>query len=749
MERKRIQICAGVLAILLLMLSACTGEPPDLKTKQPAMGRYIEQMVPFPAEFTLVLGLHKAADGSLNLLGYPKNTDGNGTIYLHSYRSIDAGANWTEETPAWLDFFNAEDSSYGCEYAFWAPDGTLWFYLNWYRNEESGNSYARLEDGQITILDWSPPNSSDGIGPQGFQIAEHGDLILNCVTEFLQVDPSSGSVKNVYTSAAMDGGILNDGWAVTGTTLALSESRRIVCYDLTTGKETTSFPTHGPTSNSDSAGDNFRVMDYGLDGKLYFADPKGIYRCVAGNDTLEQLADGSLLSLSTPSLRRQCLLALRNQFLLLTWSNGVWQLLSYRYDPDTPTLPDTELSVWSLTEDPLIPQAISALQTSDPSIHVTYTVGIFEENSVTRDDAIGRINTLLLAGKGPDVLVLDGLPYHSYVEKEVLSDLSEEIEALASADKLLPHIATSYKNTDGTAYAIPAQFQVPMLHGTDEAMNAIQDLNTMADWLEGAKGSFRTPFFFSSPESYLRFFYPAYATNLTGMDGRIDEGALRNFLTQIKRIADLRTDVEDYGDVEDSYDFKFGALGLSVGYNALDAGNLLQFKGLYAAWTTDDKNGGGRIDTLFGANSYLPVTALGINAQSKQPSLAWKFIETVLSNDVQGQAVGKGMPVCSSAFDDAAQEHDSNNGGQYSTYGTTLRDAEGAETSVTIQVMYPPDTFRQQMADRLKGLDTPLFYDETLLELMISSTSNFWKGNASLDETVSAILRTLTLYESE
>lgn len=743
------RLIALTLALALLGVSGCTAGDP--KSTAPAMGRYVETPAALPADFTMVLGLHATADGSIELLGYPRPTDGSGHIYLHAYRSADGGSTWTEEQHAWIDDLNRDDNIYAPETVAWDGDGTLYFYLNIYSEDgENGECFARLDGETMVLYDGAVPASSDGSGITGFQVAENGDFILDCWTEFLQVDPATGSVKNVYTAPTADGGSWNDGYAVSGNTLAVSEAGRIVFYDLTTGRETGSLPAQVPPVDTYD-GNKYRVMSYGSDGSLYFADPKGLYRAVDGSETLERLADGALTSLSTPSVSRMGLAVPDGgSYLVLGWSNREWLLYSYAYDPDVPTLPDTELTIYSLEEDPLILQAISAFQATDPGVHVTYQTGIPADGSVTRDDAVRALNTQLVAGKGPDVLVLDGLPMDSYIDKAVLADLSAPLEALSAAGGLLTNITGSLARPGGEIYAVPAQFQVPMLHGSDDAMGAIHDLASMADWLESNKPSFRTPFIFDSSRNYLSVLYPVCAASLQDGGGRMDREKLSGFLEQIKRITDLRDDPEEAESENDfTTDFDFGPLGWTAGYNGLDLGNLIHFQGLYAAWTASDAAGDGSTDTLFGGGSFLPVTMLGVSAQSGQQDLAWRFIEAALSDEVQGKAVGRGIPVSAAAFEASTQDTKERTDGVFSTYGTTFYDAEGATVPVRMAVLYPPEEYRAAMAERLRALDSPILYDETVLRIIIDETRDCWSGKTGLDAAVSAIMEKLKLYEAE
>ena len=50
-----------------------------------------------------------------------------------------------------------------------------------------------------------------------------------------------------------------------------------------------------------------------------------------------------------------------------------------------------------------------------------YETGMGDGDSVTREDALKKLNTRIMAGEGPDVIVLDDMPVDSYIEKKPAS----------------------------------------------------------------------------------------------------------------------------------------------------------------------------------------------------------------------------------------------------------------------------------------------------------------------------------------
>ena len=67
---------------------------------------------------------------------------------------------------------------------------------------------------------------------------------------------------------------------------------------------------------------------------------------------------------------------------------------------------------------------IARFQKQNPDIYVNYQIGLSGEDGVTASDALRMLNTEILAGDGPDVLMLDGISVDTYTEKGLLMDLT-------------------------------------------------------------------------------------------------------------------------------------------------------------------------------------------------------------------------------------------------------------------------------------------------------------------------------------
>ena len=170
------------------------------------------------------------------------------------------------------------------------------------------------------------------------------------------------------------------------------------------------------------ANDSYSVyMTPGEDGAIYLAGKDGMYRHVIGGSVMELIIDGALTSFSNPSMNMIGVTAYgENEFAAL-FSGGTVAL--YKYDASVPTVPENMISVYSLEEQDAVRQAIAQFQTENPDTFVRYEVGVSGTDAKAAEDAIKKLNTELMAGKGPDVIIMDGLPVKSYEEKGILKDL--------------------------------------------------------------------------------------------------------------------------------------------------------------------------------------------------------------------------------------------------------------------------------------------------------------------------------------
>lgn len=98
--------------------------------------------------------------------------------------------------------------------------------------------------------------------------------------------------------------------------------------------------------------------------------------------------------------------------------------MRYTYDPSIPAEPDV-FRIYSVYGDSQAARAVSEFRALHPELTVVYEIGM--DSAVygrTLKDVLSDLATRIGAGKGPDVLLMDDLPYEAYAEKGALKDLS-------------------------------------------------------------------------------------------------------------------------------------------------------------------------------------------------------------------------------------------------------------------------------------------------------------------------------------
>lgn len=222
-------------------------------------------------------------------------------------------------------------------------------------------------------------------------------------------------------------------------------------------------------------------MPQAEDGGMYVLTDKGLYHHTLYGSTMEQLIDGSLCSMSDPLRGFVNMIQLGDAFWVL-YSGG--QLKQYVYDPSVSSVPENIMRVWGLYEDEDIQRAVSAFGQAHPDFYITYEHPLSEDTGMTREDAMKVLSTELATGSGPDVLLLDGLPYDTYVEKGVLADLTATLDG--TGERYMDAVRASYER-DGGQYAMPMSVSMPVLMGERDKIQNLSSLAQLAQLAEEAR----------------------------------------------------------------------------------------------------------------------------------------------------------------------------------------------------------------------------------------------------------------------
>lgn len=788
---KRLAACLMVLILTATLFTGCgkgdtgvtdpgTQKPDDQSVIEEeregvAMGRFVEK--------EMNLGDNSLTDWNSRLF---RQSDGSFLLADNSgfvLRSRDNGANWVKEDLAWLTRMK-EENKYILTMAF-GPDQTA--AVIWTEPEEGsgdeGNGVQLKMDMQLTII--KPDNTeipvkmnleADDLWVNSVSISDEGRIIVSTLgSNLYEVKPDGSSEKFLTvddgspTLVRFHGNImLLDGWSFDVPLLYDMEEKNYIEDAVLTD-----FVRENYANRDSSAGRSYDMfLVSGDDDAIYLAGQTGVYRHVLGGSAMEQVMDGSLSILGNPACKIMDMLMVdNNEFVILLTGE---KMARFVYDPDIPSRPDEKLQVWSLEDEAVIRQTISLYQKENPAVYVEYEIGL-AGNSMTREDAIKNLNTRIMAGKGPDVLVLDNMPMDSYVEKGILMDIAPLLNNLSSEDAVFPNVVDAFTK-DGQVYMVPCTIQLPYVLGRNEEINKMTGLSdiitVMAQMRETNPGADLLRL--SSPKGMMRVFSLTSAPTWRTEGGTLNKEAISDFLTQTKQMYDIQMDGlseealldwESEKEMYQSYQSINGEnleesdeirtrhqaiyfMGQAQQFAAGSINNITEYNCHVSLPKTEGFENCGSIP-MNGqcSNVFWAKSLLGITTSSENTERAQNFIKTALSTEVQID-IENGFPVTQKAIlDSYADQWKLYKDNDYvSGQGGTV-DPDGNEVVLLIRI--PDEAEVNELLQWITSMDTAYVEDKTFENIIYEEGTFYMSGEKSLEETMNSIETRLGIYLAE
>ncbi len=753
-----------------------------------AMGRYVETMI--DVDTGKIHDLKELSDGRLVLL---ENSAGGRWV------SDDGGTTWKpDQLPGWYDL--------AMEYYIYdmkaAPDGSVAVLCNKY-----GSMSGQTEDGtadEEEASDETDEKTADGETgesgntiyyipaqgePQWFDVpvgeyevpaslclSEDGSrlFVANMDQKIYEIDRESGNVK-LFLAAD----ITPNMFCVWDNYMAIKNERSgVILYALDTAERIdddviTDFVNKNCAVNDRVVESTYSVFPAEEEG-IYLVCNKGVYRHVIGGTVMEQVINGGLSSLSDPTKHVAKMIRTGEEGFLVAFSEG--KISAFAYDPNVSTVPSQTLTAYSLTESDILRQAIIRYQGAHPDVYVEYKVGMDEEGGVTREDAVKKLNTEIMAGKGPDFLFLDGLPVNSYMEKGALADLTPYLAELEKEEKILSNIKESF-TADGKIYMIPAAVTVSMYMTDKENMTNVSDLSSLADMMEKlrsenpGRGIMET----YSKDMILNALMPVSAPLWFTEEGQLSAEELSDYLEQTKRIYDACTKDLDEDVLQRYLDMAENGVNSSddiSAYNDLQGGgiqiiadnekvalgelkNAYNYSFMKSVNKPENGENGKNCQMALTPghvkDAFRPYALMGISAASSQAELAGGLLRETLSKDMQSMIYPIGFPVSESGL----QTYLETMGGQLPDWakpgtcygGSSFTSDDGLVISMSIYVPTKQET--KELYDLLASVHTPYLVD-TVVENAVREAGNYYlEERCSLEEAVELVKEKLAIYMSE
>lgn len=737
-----------------MLLGALPGVPALAEEAgEEAMGRYIEMDVSLPENF-IIENAVRTAEGNLRIIGINEESS-----EYQMYDSSDGGESW-EESGTLQDFSTEEN--YLATVAL-APDGGgagitfelsegesaadgIWSMVTF--DQEGNVNKAELPKGMFNVI---PAFSADG------------ELFGNSHSIGIEsFDRSTAQVKDTITTD------FGNTFGICGNEAILLKDEGVQRYDLASGDplerdEALEDALYGEGTDPGlymmfSSSGAAIILTEDENGTLFYCTQDGIFSHTMGGSVVEKVVDGSLTTLSDPNGVFGALVVLGRDFYVQYYGGEGGGLHKYVYDETVPTVPQHELTVYSLRENSAVQQAAVLFQKQYPDTYVNYVTGMSGEDGVTASDALRTLNTDILAGNGPDVLILDEMSVETYAEKGVLADLSGILQEIGETDGVLENIAKTYQQGD-VIPAIPARFSMEAAAGSPEIVESINGLADLAE-LACQPGAL-DPFTVTNLPEIL---YPVCAGAWKNEDGTISQEKLKEFVSAVKEINDnyrenlsekmqqiveeydegIYTSLEDLGMEADI--MAASTLSLLSGEAQVEIGTLGEATSYCGLDTVNRETGNCQVALLNGqlSNVFLPTCILSVLNTAKEQERAMDFVKYILSADMQSQVINGGFSVNRKAFEESLYTAPFKEG-----EGWSMSSDDGAGGYVELTYVWPEQESLDKLQAMAEQLDTRADTERVQRDVVIEETRRCMSGETSVEEAVNAIMQKINLYLAE
>lgn len=389
-------------------------------------------------------------------------------------------------------------------------------------------------------------------------------------------------------------------------------------------------------------------------------------------------------------------------------------------------------------------------KTSDKyQIEVTSYVGSDWSNY---DDAIKRLNNDLVAGKIPDILLVDSsLPFSSYVSKGLVADLNpimEKDESFNRAD-YLENVLDAF-SIGGKLYRIAPSFGI-VTKSAKQSIVGNKDSWTMDDFIavheanpdSAMQTEMTSAGFVDSMIVYNMSQYVNYETGECSFNTDSFKKALEYAKTLPTEIDydSLYQDDNYWTERESSY---------RTGKTILRDEYIYDFRAI----KQDEEGYFGEPVSMVGvpsdngSGSMLQIsTSLAIMSKAKNPDGAWEFIKTLLTDEAQDNV--SDFPIKLSSLNKMAEKAKERPYWENSDGTKEYYDDQVWIGDQTFTITPNTDADNERMMNFIKSIDTVYEYDTDLIKIIDEEVQAYFSGQKSVDEVADIIQNRASTYINE
>lgn len=288
------------------------------------------------------------------------------------------------------------------------------------------------------------------------------------------------------------------------------------------------------------------------------------------------------------------------------------------------------------------------------------------DNAVSREDALRNLNTRLLAGDVPDVIVMDQMDIEQYADKGVLRELDGILQPYLDDGILYQNIVEGMRMTEkNKIYSVPMMVYLPLWLGEKMYLDGEDSLEDIVAGMEKARqkhpeGAILYTLY---PKDVLLQTMPVCLPAWTGEDGSLDVEKLTAYYQAVRRMWEIdcagfddagretwqKNNMEwyapedmDMADIGFNFQYavqqNFGETWLQLGFLMTPqvgmTGIHVTKANMAADWQEKELEDAVAYDAYAGQadNVYWARTIVGLCEQGKEPELAEAYMNLLLSD---------------------------------------------------------------------------------------------------------------------
>ena len=620
-----------------------------------------------------------------------------------------------------------------------------------YSNEQGSfkSAFLSMEDNKFKELNINHSEEKGSIPYYFLEFLSNGNLIYFNETDskLSQLDINKNKVKNILSVKDFPSGSI-------GKQFINYKGQYIKYYSLDTGKEISKLKIKENMSISLVSSENI------YSNCLYVINKEGVFKNKLNSVEFKKVINGTNTSFGGNEMSPIYFCEIKNsEFLCIFYKkingedDGEYFLKKYKKSKEK-----DEVKVYSLYKNNLISEIVSKYNVENSNININYDIGIKDGEKTTKTEVIERLNNEILSGNGPEILILDDLPYDLYEEKGFLENIECVIKNQEEEGKLFNNII-NYYNNENKYYKLPLRFNVPLVIGKDVDENQTLDVLTKNIKDLGKKNE--NIFKAYEPSEIIKLLYTYDSINWINKDGTINEEEIKNFMKNCKNIysilkkSNTSESIKSYLDAKKYYsdlesferevylhrDITILDLFYDKSNWKIEVGDLTNFNEIsyilsikdilkdysYFPWSNN------------GQIVFTPNTLIGINYYGKNKDKAKKFLTEIFSEEYQ------------SIFNNEDYGFSINKDIFYGELNEMIKiDSNGSlniNDNIIIENIEPNEEEINRFTSIVENMNISANYNTFLLDYIIEDMEKYILGKLTMNKTIENIKNNIQKYK--